>query len=162
MKAMYPRARLDDLVVRDLGDELMIYDRRDNRGICLNAVTAAVWRACDGNTAISQLKPRVCVGEHQDASDEAITFALDLLKKAKLLENPVGEVAHTNRRDLLRGFGAVAAVPAVTIITVPAAAQQASCKASGQPCSNSGVGGDAECCSRNCQPVRGGPGHRCA
>ena len=43
-----PLARSEELVIEELGDELLVYDERTQRAHCLSATAARVWRACDG------------------------------------------------------------------------------------------------------------------
>jgi hypothetical protein len=45
----------DQLVVEELGTELMIYDQKRNRAFCLNQKAAFVWQRCDGKTTIGEL-----------------------------------------------------------------------------------------------------------
>jgi len=135
----HPLARLNDLVVKQVDDEVIVYDRVDHRAICLNAVTAAVWNLCDGDTQIAIMTDRLRELGFEEATDEVVSLALDQLKRAKLLET-VGENSATrrsnvNRRRLLRKLGiGAAAVPALSVTTVPTLAQTMSCIPSGLPC----------------------------
>ena len=43
-----PLARSEELVIEELGDELLVYDESTHRAHCLSATAARVWRACDG------------------------------------------------------------------------------------------------------------------
>jgi hypothetical protein len=151
----HPRARLNDLVVKQVDDEVIVYDRVDHRASCLNAVTAAVWHLCDGDTEIAMMTGRLRERGFQEAADEVVLLALDQLKRARLLE-AVGENSTTrrsnvSRRKLLRELGiSAAAVPALSAITVPTAAQAASCLTQDMPCT---PGGTPCCIHLHCQPV---------
>src|SRR5262245_58695088 len=96
-KKLRPLARSDDLVVEEIGDELLIADRANNRAHSLNALAAKVWRACDGETTTDQLV------ETLDADPEAVAHALAELSDCGLLETDgptiVGNGGMT-RRDL--------------------------------------------------------------
>lgn len=43
-----PAARTRDVVVRTVGDEVLVYDLARHRAHSLNPVATAVWRAWDG------------------------------------------------------------------------------------------------------------------
>ena len=135
----HPRARLNRLVVKQVDDEVIVYDRVDHRAICLNAVTAAVWNLCDGDTEIARMTDRLRELGFEQAADEVVLMALDQLKQARLLEaageNSTTRRSDVSRRALLRDLGiGAAAIPAVSVITVPTAAQAASCIGNFQPC----------------------------
>ena len=49
-KPSNPCARSEDLIVEELGEELLVYDMKADRGHCLSPVAARVWRRCDGRT----------------------------------------------------------------------------------------------------------------
>lgn len=55
---MLPTARRTGVLVRALGDELIVFDRATLRAHRLNPTAAAVWRACDGATSVAGLCTR--------------------------------------------------------------------------------------------------------
>jgi hypothetical protein len=75
-----PLARSEDLVIEETGDELLVYDLRSNRAHCLNAVAAAVWRACDGQRAPGELIAEL------ELDADAVGRALDELAGCQLLD----------------------------------------------------------------------------
>ena len=124
-----PRARADELVVRDMETEVLIYDLNKDEAITLNPFAAAVWRACDGNSSVAGLSAKLqdqMPGSH--VPEETVWRALDMLSRCDLLQEHIAPPVNRNRRDLVKtlGMGAVA-VPIVAMISVPAAAQGASC-----------------------------------
>jgi hypothetical protein len=130
-----PRARTSDLVVKELGDELLVYDVARQKAHSLNRVAAAVWRACDGTRGVAAL--RLAAGESgQAVPREVVQYALQTLGQAKLLEGPIGEGGLTRREVMARlGTAAAVALPLVTTITTPTAAQTVSCFKENQgPC----------------------------
>jgi hypothetical protein len=142
----HPRARLNDLVVKQVDDEVIVYDRVDHRAICINAVTAAVWHLCDGDTEIATMTDRLHERGFEEAADAVVLLALDQLRRARLLqaagENSTTRRSNVSRRKLLRELGVgAAAVPALSVIKVPTAAQAATCRVLGQTCS-----GTMPCC----------------
>ena len=54
-----PRARADELVVRDMDSEVLIYDLNKDEAITLNPFAAAVWRACDGSSGVAGLSAKL-------------------------------------------------------------------------------------------------------
>ena len=65
-----PLARSDELIIEEIGDELLVADRKNNRAHSLNALAARVWHACDGETTTEQLVAKV------DADPDAVAHAL--------------------------------------------------------------------------------------
>ena len=143
-----PQARRDGLVVRELADEVLVYDTTRHKAHCLNPMAAVVWRHCDGQTTMADMVRRL----QQDLStpvDRAVVWsALAQLGKARLLTKEVsrqGDEAGLSRRDLMRLLGAAAVtVPLVTTIAVPAAAQAVSCAGLSEACDPGG--GGVPCC----------------
>jgi hypothetical protein len=136
-----PDARTEALLTETVDDELLVYDLERDRAHCLTPAAAAVWRACDGERTPAQIA-RVA------GLDEAVVAqALRELAEAHLLRAPARKKRGPSRRDVL-----VAAVvaPLVLSISVPAAAQAASCIGFRQPCTPGGV----RCCgNRQCRRV---------
>ena len=124
-----PLARADELVVRDMDSEVLIYDLNKDEAITLNLFAAAVWRACDGTRDVDGLVAKL----HEDmpgdlVTEESVWRALDMLSRCDLLQQPVAPPALRSRRDMVRALGRGAiAVPIVAMITVPTVAQGSSC-----------------------------------
>ncbi|HEX8686306.1 MAG TPA: PqqD family protein, partial [Pyrinomonadaceae bacterium] len=54
--AAVPRARAEGVVVREVAEEVLVYDLDTHRAVCLNATAAAVWRLCDGRRAPADIR----------------------------------------------------------------------------------------------------------
>ena len=124
-----PRARADELVVRDLDSEVLVYDLNKDEAITLNLFAAAVWRACDGTRNVAALVENLQSQMPGDlVSEGSVWRALDMLSRCDLLQERVVAPAQPNRRDMVKmlGKGAVM-VPIVSMIVVPAAALGVSC-----------------------------------
>ena len=156
-----PAARTSGLVVKALRDEVLIYDLAQHRAHSLNRPAAAVWRACDGTRTAGQIAALLREAD-LPVAPEAVRYALAELGKTRLLASPVVESGLT-RRQLLARLGTGAAVPLVSSIVAPRAAQAQSCLGVGAVC-----GGGPPCCAGlNCcittQPdptcVAPGPGN---
>jgi hypothetical protein len=147
---MRPRARTDEIVVEELGDETLVYDKRRHRAHCLNRTAAAVWRACDGRRAPDELAVQVARELGAPVDESLIALALTQLAQAQLLiDAPAAATRTPSRRQAMR---ALVLAPAVLSILVPRAAQAASCLRNGSLCLT-----NAQCCSGRC----GGRPGRC-
>lgn len=147
---MQPRARAEGLVVRELPDEVLVYDLERHRAVCLNRTAALVWRHCDGRTSVARMSRLLAERLREPVADEVVWLALDQLGRDHLLRERVArpaELRGISRRELMRRLGLVAAVslPLVTSIIAPTAAQAVSCLPTGASC-----GAPADCCSGLC------------
>ena len=126
-KPSNPCARSEDLIVEELGEELLIYDMKVDRGHCLSPVAARVWRRCDGRTHATAMSAELGL------DTDAVGRALAELTACKLLQpTPVLSVVAvsgdgTTRRELATRFvkaGAVAAAaPLIVSVAAPTPAQ---------------------------------------
>jgi hypothetical protein len=146
-----PRARTEGLVIQELPDEVLVYDRDRDEAHCLNQTAALVWKYCDGETTVTNIAKRLENELNTERVDEKIVwYALDQLSKDHLLEEnvvPPALLGGMSRREMVRvlGVAAVVAVPLVTSIVAPTPAQAATCLPSGSACTAS-----AQCCSGVC------------
>jgi hypothetical protein len=144
---MKPERRRDGLVVKELPEEVLVYDLERHRAHCLNPAAAAVFRSCNGERTVSEIA-RILRRETGAPADESwVHLALDRLDKAHLLEAaPAAKPRHgVSRRDILKraGVGLAAAIPIVTSIVAPTPVEAAatctqccSSAADGTPCGN--------------------------
>ncbi len=160
-RALMPRARQDELVVEELPDEILVYDLKRHKSLCLNPTAALVWRRCDGRTSVAEVAALL---EEQWAAptDEAVVWmALDRLGRAHLLSKPVtlpADESQYSRREVLRKLRRVAGIslllPVIESIVAPLAAAQASgvegCSAINDctPCGAPNY--TRRCCNRQC------------
>lgn len=146
-----PRMRKNGLVIQALADEVLVYDRDRNRAHCLNQTAATVWEHCDGKTTPAEMAELMAMGLDAPVAEQIVWLGLDQLRKATLLEEPFklssSPVAAISRREAIRRVGlvAAAALPVVTSIIAPKAAQAANCRPNGDLCN-----GNGNCCSNNC------------
>ena len=113
-----------DLLVRDINDEVTLYDRNTNKAHCLNSTAAAVWRLCDGHKSIAEIARAL-----QDADEELVLLALHELDESGLLrtEIPPIESNMLSRRQLVKRMSAGVALPIVNSVLVlpPSSAESA-------------------------------------
>jgi len=131
-----PRARKDGLVVRELADELLVYDRERNQAHSLNETAALIWKHCDGNSTIAQLRSLLETEAGASIDEQVVWYALRKFTKSSLLEEPFKASAgerRVSRRELIQTIGLAASVPLVATIIAPNVSAAASCT---QSCSS--------------------------
>jgi hypothetical protein len=148
-----PLARRNGLVVKTVGDEVLVYDLERARAHSLDALAAAIWRQCDGRRPVAALAAAVRAETGAPVTAAAVEYGLAALGRARLLagERPV---PGPTRRQVLARIGTAAAIPLVLSITAPTAAQAQSqpepptptCATPGQICgSTAGCGAGCTC-----------------
>lgn len=176
-----PKVRNQNIVIQEIGNEIMIYDLEINKAYCLNETSAIVYQNCDGETDFTDLNSKY------DFPNEIIYLTLDQLQKENLLEKNVQFLSPfkgLKRREVVKkiGLGSMIALPVIASIIAPTAVNAQSCSgllANGQTtvtaCTSGSPGGctvgctlhipgfdaGAECCSGNavvgsCTPSGGG------
>jgi hypothetical protein len=128
----------DQLIVEELGTELMIYDQKRNQAFCLNQKAAFVWLHCDGKTTVPAIAAKLAQTLGEPADEKVVQFALLSLSKDGLLE-PSAFVpcvsAGMSRREMMQKIGIRAAVslPLVTALLVATPKAHASGNTSAPP-----------------------------
>jgi hypothetical protein len=136
-----PAPRSENIVVQELGGEILIYDLKSNKAFCLNETSAIVYRACGENGAESLEKLK----RENKFSDDLVRLALDDLQKNGLLAGDAEFAANfggVSRRQMIKRVAAVSAIalPLVSTLVAPRAAHAASVlksciqPTSGSPC----------------------------
>jgi hypothetical protein len=157
-----PLARTDQLVVRELPDEMLVYDLERHKAHCLNKASAIVWKHCDGRMTVAEVARLLERELATLVEDDVVWLALRQLRRFHLLEEESNAVLGTKvtRRDLVRKYlPAALALPVILSISSPAAAQAVSgaCAAAtnrpnGCPCSFGQC--QSGCCTGGtCQPI---------
>ena len=163
----YPNSRKNELVVKEVADETLIYDLRVNKAFCLNETSALVWERCDGKTSIPKISKAVGEKLGQSIDDAIIWLAIEEFRKDGLLSKGYVFESHFDgltRRQVLRNIGvlSVISLPIVTSLVAPRASFAQSCVGvgtipsgtlltgsdcpfPGSPCSCSGF--NSSCCS---------------
>lgn len=151
MEKLYrPLARTEDLIVEELQDEVLLYDRRSDKVHCLNSAAASVWRLCDGKRTIAEMAKRLpSEGLKSPTDEQVVLITLDRLSRLGLLVEPYkgrAAVPVMTRRRMIRNLGlsAAAAVPLIMSMAAPTTAQGAyGCIGLGGACSTSS---GSRCC----------------
>jgi hypothetical protein len=154
-----PKARTEKLIIKDLSDEILVYDLESDKAHCLNSTSALVWKNCDGRATVADIAHSLGQQTHTADNEGVVWLALDQLEKFHLLQSPVvkpANVAALNRRDWVRKVGfAALALPAIISIAAPAAHAQASCVNPGGRAPGAACGSNNQCCSNVCCTVAG-------
>jgi hypothetical protein len=154
-----PRARIAELIVEELDEEILVYDAVRAKAHCLNRTAGLVWRWSDGKTSVAEMARRLRRTLPLEAQGQTLVReALRCLQRAHLMEEPI--VPSGSRREALRRLGRLAGtaalLPVVTTMVAPTAAEAATCLPIGQPCTSS-----PQCCPNN-QNIRCCRNGRCA
>jgi hypothetical protein len=127
---MKPKARQRQLLVQEVGDELVVYDQARNKAHRLNRTAAIVWRHCDGQNKVADLTGVLQRELDPSADDDLVWVSLDRLETAHLFQDPIGRSAdqrRSSRRRFLEKVGRIAMlsllVPVVESVVAPTAAQ---------------------------------------
>ena len=113
----------DQLVVEELGTELMIYDQKRNQAFCLNQKASFVWQHCDGKTTVAEIAVKLASALDEPADEKVVQLALQSLLHDGLLEPstflPLVPAGMT-RREMMQKIGVRAAIslPLVTALLV--------------------------------------------
>lgn len=147
--ASSPRARVMDLVIREMPDEVLVYDLKRHKAHCLNRTAALVWKHCDGHRAVAEIAGLIGKDLNTTVDEGAVWLAVERLGKAHLLEERVTPPAGSprlTRREVVRrlGLGAALAAPVVMSIAAPTAVSAQTCVITG------GLGACSTSTSNNC------------
>jgi hypothetical protein len=156
-----PLARTANIVVQELGNEVLIYDLKTHKAFNLNETSSIVYKACNGSASFEELKSKY------KFTDDIIFLALDELKKQNLIaEDYDSPFAGISRREVIRkvGLASMIALPAIASLVAPTAAGAqsagllplfASCATNAQCASNFCTQGPPRCCVPKTQGIRG-------
>jgi hypothetical protein len=147
-----PKRRNRGLIIREIDDEILIYNNETDKAYCLNETAALIWRACDGLSSPKQISNSLTSLLGARVDERIVWFALKQFKKDDLLENSVILPDHLSAAGLSRrqmvhvlGVAALVAVPVVTSLIAPTPAQASTCLPAGQHCTAS-----IQCCTGLC------------
>jgi hypothetical protein len=153
-----PKARKEQLVIKELANETLVYDETNHKAHCLNETAALVWKSCDGRTSVPQMTRLLAEEMNAPVPEQVVWLAIKQLEESRLLDVAITHqswLPQTSRRELVRRLGIAAVVlPLITSIQAPVAAQAGSCVPLGQPCVGAGLG---NCCPGPNIACGGGP-----
>jgi hypothetical protein len=131
----FAKARTQDLIVQEMGEETLVFDRRTDVAHCLSPVASLIWSLCNGTTDHPALTAAVAATGVDDAEAVVDAALLDLADKDLLQDGVSRRVAM--KKMAKYGAGALA-VPLVVSVMAPAAAMATSpgTQAAGTVCTN--------------------------
>ncbi len=150
----HPLKRQEGLLVKNVQDEIIVYDTQNAQANCLNQTAALVWEYADGQTSVPALAHKIEMQLGTPVDEKVVWYALDQLHQKNLLANQVvmpQQFSGLSRRDVLKRaaiVGALVAIPTIISIAAPGATEAATCLPAGATCSS-----DAQCCSGICQDL---------
>jgi hypothetical protein len=134
-----PFARTEELVVKELPEEVLVYDSISYKAYCLNRSSALVWKQCDGKTTVAEATRLLEKELQTPICEDVVWLALRQLDESRLLADklPKPGIEGMARREVMRKLAMAAALPLVLSIAVLPASAAGSCAPLGQPCSPS-------------------------
>ncbi|HWQ34958.1 MAG TPA: PqqD family protein [Blastocatellia bacterium] len=150
----YALARREQLVVQEMPDEVLVYDLKTHKAHCLNKTAAFVWNHCDGKTAVAEIAEMMEQEWDKPVGEDIVWLAVRQLGKANLLQESVvssREMMRFSRREVMHRLSltALIALPLVTSVIVPFAAEAATCvietDCAAHPCAPCHVTGSDPC-----------------
>lgn len=132
-----PQARTDNLVIRELDDETLVYDMERDEAHCLNQTAALVWKRCDGKTTVRQAARALGVDLNTTVDADLVWLSVKQLERFHLVER-TQKSPSVSRRELVLKYApaTLALLPAIFSITAPVPAQAASCAHVGESCAS--------------------------
>jgi Coenzyme PQQ synthesis protein D (PqqD) len=127
-----PVSRKTNLVVRELENEVLLYDLNHHKAYCLNQTSALVYQFCNGKNTVAEISDLMSKELKTLVSEELVWLGLRELKRQGLLENE-GElslqVAGLSRRELLKKarLSSMVLLPVTISIVAPTVANAATC-----------------------------------
>jgi hypothetical protein len=164
-KTRLPFLRTENLVVKELPDELLIYDLEKNKAFCLNETARLIMDECDGQTSVDEAIEKINHKTKSKMSEEMIWMVVEQLQNANFIEKDYQiplQTTRVTRRKILQSAAALGiALPMITSLVAPTALHaQSGCIGGEQPCASVE---DESCCeSLICVNIEAGPtGHIC-
>jgi hypothetical protein len=122
---MNPVARKSDIFAENLPEEVVLYDKTNNKVHCLGKTAAAVWESCDGTRTVDDLAQIVEARFGAPTDRKVVLLALEELENADLLEAGSGVVANTGLTSRREVMGKIAMASTALVATIMAAAPAA-------------------------------------
>ncbi|HXX24702.1 MAG TPA: PqqD family protein [Terriglobia bacterium] len=122
---MNPVARKSDIFAENLPEEVVLYDKTNNKVHCLGKTAAAVWESCDGTRTVGDLAQIVEARFGVPTDRKVVLLALEELENADLLEAGSGIVANTGLTSRREVMGKIAMASTALVATIMAAAPAA-------------------------------------
>lgn len=145
-----PLARTEGLVIKELADEVLVYDLERDQAHCLNHTAADVWRDCNGRNSTTKIAQALGNKLNHPVDEKIVWLTLDQLGSKHLLDvrpTPPSAMTGIDRRTMMRSLGLAAtlALPLISSIVAPTPVEAGTCTAAGGSCTSGST-----CCSGSC------------
>lgn len=116
-----PKARMENIVIHELHDEVLVYDLLKNKAHCLNISAAFVWKQRDGLRSQDEIASEFARKRPCETPAEIVSLAIDQLSSSDLLQTSETITQPPSRRQLIKkfGFAASVALPLVQSLVAP-------------------------------------------
>jgi len=121
MSTIPPRARKEGLVVRELPDELLVYDLQRHKASCLNRMALLTWSRCDGRATVGEIAAALQAELGLPVDERAVWLALERLSRSQLLEERVVLPAWAegySRREWVASVSTASATLVATVVSI--------------------------------------------
>ena len=122
---MKPLARKKGIFSENLPDEVVLYDKTDDKVHCLSKTAAAVWENSDGSKTVDELTRVVKAKAGASVNRELVLQALGELEEAGLMEAGSGMVPEGELTSRRAAVGKMVMAGSALVATIVAAAPKA-------------------------------------
>ena len=122
---MNPLARKSHIFVENLPEEVVVYDKTNDKVHSLGKIAAAVWESCDGTRSVDDLAQTVEARLGAPAGREVVLLALEELENAGLLEPGSGVIVKPDLPSRREAVGKIALASTALVATIMASAPAA-------------------------------------
>ena len=139
-----PVSRMANIIVKELDNEVLLYDLSLHKAYCLNRTSALVYQFCDGTNSVAEISDLMSKELKALVSEDVVWLALKQLKRQNLLENAeelTHQVAGLSRRELLKKarLSSIVMLPIIVSVIAPTTVMAASCIPNKSACVPGGV-----------------------
>jgi len=122
---MNPLARKSHIFVENLPEEVVVYDKTNDKVHSLGKIAAAVWESCDGTRSVDDLAQTVEARLGAPVGREVVLLALEELENAGLLEPGSGVIVKPDLPSRREAVGKIALASTALVATIMASAPAA-------------------------------------
>src|ERR1044072_3152553 len=96
MEELAPLARRENLVIEDLNEAMLVYDRNRHKARSLNKTAAFIWKQCDGQTTVADIARRMEREFDTPVDDNLVWLGIKQLAGSRLLPNRISQTPDMN------------------------------------------------------------------
>jgi hypothetical protein len=111
------------IIIQEVDDECLVYDVKTHKALCLNTVSAEIWKRCDGTTTVQEVAEMIGKQMNIKLDKDFVWLAIADLEKNKLLIGEVkrpSEFENLSRRKVLFKYALPTLIlPLISSIVAP-------------------------------------------